>query len=90
MSRQAKSRILLHLDNSPVHKRNDLMERFKANNVEVSFFPARMTSLLQPADVGWFRSLKLQYHQRWQEWYLNAPKAFTSQHNLKSPGYVDL
>jgi len=34
-------------DCCPVHKRKDLMERFRANNIEVSFFPARMTSLLQ-------------------------------------------
>jgi len=87
MGRHKKQRILLHLDNSPVHKRKDIMEIFRANSIEVSYLPARMTSLLQPADVGWFRSLKSQYHKRWQVWYLNAPKAFTSQHNLKSPGY---
>ncbi len=87
MGRHKKQRILLHLDNSPVHKRKDIMEIFRANSIEVSYLPARMTSLLQPADVGWFRSLKSQYHKRWQVWYLNAPKAFTSRHILKSPGY---
>jgi len=88
MLRHNKSRVLLHLDNSPVHKRSDLLSAFKQNGVEVSYFPARMTSLLQPADVGWFRSLKAQYHSKWQEWYLSSPKSFTKASNLKSPGYA--
>lgn len=88
MLRHNKSRVLLHLDNSPVHKRSDLLSAFKQNGVEVSYFPARMTSLLQPADVGWFRSLKAQYHSKWQEWYLSSPKSFTTASNLKSPGYA--
>jgi len=46
-----------------------------------------MTSFLQPADVGWFRSLKAQYHSKWQEWYLTEPKSFTKSNNIKSPGY---
>ncbi len=62
MKHHNKSRIILHLDNSPVHKRNDLLKAFKFNNVDVSYFPPCMTSLLQPADVGWFKSLKSQYH----------------------------
>ncbi len=78
----------LHLDNSRVHKRADLLQVFARNKIKTSFFPPRMTSLLQPADVGWFRSLKAQYHSKWQDWYLNAPKAFTKNHNLKSPGYA--
>ncbi len=88
MLRHNKSRVLLHLDNSPVHKRSDLLSAFKQNRVEVSYFPARMTSLLQPADVGWFRSMKAQYHSKWQEWYLSSPKSFTKASNLKSPGYA--
>ena len=49
-----------------------------------------MTILLQPADVGWFRSLKSKYHQKWQNWYLTSPKAFTKNNNLKSPGYKEV
>jgi len=62
MLRYNKRKILLHLDNSPVYKRKDLLKAFHQNKVELSFFPPRMTSLLRPADVGWFRSLKAQYH----------------------------
>ncbi len=82
------TKIMLHLDNSPVHKRRDLLQAYKSSNIRVSFFPPRMTSLLQPADVGWFRSIKAQYHGKWQDWYLNEPKAFTKSHNMKSPGYA--
>ena len=87
MLRYNKRKILLHLDNSPVHKRKDLLKAFYQNKVELSFFPPRMTSLLQPADVSWFRSLKAQYHNKWQEWYLTEPKSFTKSNNMKSPGY---
>ena len=87
MLHRKKTRILLHLDNSPAHKRKDLRSAFRHNNVEVSYFPPRMTSLLQPADVGWFRSFKAQYHTKWQNWYLTEPKSFTKAKNMKSPGY---
>ncbi len=87
MKHHNKSKLILHLDNSPVHKKNDLLELFSYNNVQVSYFPPRMTSLLQPADVGWFKSIKSQYQCKWQEWYLNEPKSFTKAHNMKSPGY---
>ena len=60
MLRNGKKKIVLHLDNSPVHKKKELQQKFRANNIEVSYFPPRMTSLLQPADVGWFKSLKSQ------------------------------
>jgi len=43
---------------------------------------------MQPADVGWFRSLKSQYQAKWQDWYLTEPKAFTKSNNMKSPGYA--
>jgi len=88
MMRHNKKRLLLLLDNSPVHKRQDLMAAFREQQVEISFFPPRMTSFLQPADVGWFRSLKAKYHEKWQEWYLTEPKSFTSSNNMKSPGYA--
>ena len=90
MSHHNKSKLLLHLDNSPVHKRKDLLQEFKFSNVSVSFFPPRMTSLLQPADVGWFRSIKSQYHAKWEDWYINDTKSYTKAKNMKSPGYSNV
>ena len=88
MYRRGLDKINLHLDNSPVHKRSDLLNKFSYHNIEPSFFPARMTSLLQPADVGWFRSLKTQYQNKWQNWFITSEKAFTKKQNLNSPGYA--
>ncbi len=88
MMHTGKKKLLLLLDNSPVHKTKDLAVTLRVNNIQPSFFPPRMTSLLQPADVGWFRSLKSKYHVKWQNWFLNSPKAFTKSKNLKSPGYA--
>lgn len=68
MLSRGKRRVVLHLDNSRVHKKADVLKCFRDNSIEPSFFPPRMTSLLQPADVGWFRSLKAQYHKKWQNW----------------------
>ena len=87
IQRHGKKKLLLHLDNSPVHKTKDLATKLTEHNIQASFFPPRMTSLLQPADVGWFRSLKSQYYVKWQKWFLNSPKSFTKSNNLKSPGY---
>ena len=52
--------------------------------------PARMTGLVQPADVGWFKSIKASYHRSWTDWYCNNDHAFTAAGNLKSPGYVNV
>ena len=48
-------KILLFLDNAPVHI---VDEATKLTNVELSYFPPNMTSVLQPLDAGIIRSLK--------------------------------
>ena len=78
----------LFIDNAPCHKTFEVLNKFHENNIGITFIPPRMTSTLQPADVDIFRSLKASFHQRWTDWYINEPKAFTKNHNLKSPGYV--
>ena len=56
--------------------------------IEDILIPPRMTPAFQPADVSWFKSLKGEYHNKWNDWYLNSPKSFTAKNNLKSPGYA--
>ena len=46
--------------------------------------------LVQPADVGWFKSIKSNYHRSWTDWDCKNDHAFTAAANLKSPGYVDV
>ena len=43
--------------------------------------------LLQPADVGWFKLLKLLYKKAWLNWFLTGVKRFTVHGNLAGPGY---
>ena len=34
--------------------------------------------------------LKKEYHSKWNEWFLYAPKSTTDQGNIKSPGYIQV
>ncbi|CAF0972290.1 unnamed protein product, partial [Brachionus calyciflorus] len=36
-----------------------------------------MTNLLQPADVCWFASIKKEYHNKWNKWFLEDERSFT-------------
>ena len=59
------------------------------SNVEIKFIPPRLTNLLQPAVVCWFRSIKAQFSERWCEWYINsANHTYTAFNNLRSPPYA--
>ena len=49
-----------------------------------------MTSLVQPADVSWFKSIKADYCNRWTNWFTSNDIAFTKEGNLKSPGYTNV
>ena len=51
-------KILLFLDNAPVHPNISL------KNVKLQFFPANTTALLQPMDAGIIQTLKLKYRKR--------------------------
>ena len=42
---------------------------------------------MQPADVGWFRSLKNYYKVDWNNWFMNEPKKLTKHGNMSGPGY---
>lgn len=52
-----KREILLFIDNAPVHKVPEVTKR-KLSHVKVQFFPANMTSVVQPLDAGIIRSFK--------------------------------
>ena len=45
---------------------------------------------MQPADVGWFKELKLFYKQDWSEWFLKGEKTVTRFGNLAGPGYQNM
>ena len=82
----------LYLDQAPPHKPLCVKNKFSENCVRLHFIPARLTSLLQPADVGWFHCVRNEYRIRWtkqgKKWYIESARAWTKQGNLKSPGYA--
>jgi hypothetical protein len=56
----SKSRkILLFVDHCPAHQKGVR----NCKNVQVEFFPANMTSLLQPMDQGVIKALKQKFHR---------------------------
>jgi hypothetical protein len=56
----SKSReILLFVDHCPAHPKD--IRKFK--NVQVEFFPANTTSLLQPMDQGVIKALYQKFHR---------------------------
>ncbi len=80
----------LYLDSAPCHKTQSLQDKFDEHHIKPHFIPPRFTSLLQPADVVWFASIKKKIHAKWTDWYLNAEKTFTKNNNMRSPGYATL
>ena len=43
--------------------------------------------ILQPADVCWFRSLKIHYTTSWDHWLEHSEKHYTKNSNMVGPGY---
>ncbi|RNA22105.1 pogo transposable element with KRAB domain-like [Brachionus plicatilis] len=78
----------LLLDSARCHSTPKVKEKFNECNFESVIIPPRLTGLLQPADVCWFSKIKSEYHERWNDWFMNEEKTYTRFGNTKSPGYV--
>ena len=81
-------RLNLIFDQAPCHTTSRAKASFTNASVNLNWVPKRMTSILQPADVAWMRPLKVAYFKKWNNWLINAPKAFTKAGNRMSPGYA--
>ena len=77
-------------DNAPCHLTAEVKENSDKSKVTPIMVPPRMTGLLQPADVCWFRSFKLAFRRKYMDWYVNEPKTFTKFENMHSPSYVSV
>lgn len=86
--RIGQTKSVLILDQAPCHRTKEVKDRFKESGIDLLYITPRMTGILQPLDVSWFKILKQEYHKRWTEWYLSDEQAFTQNGNLKSPGYA--
>ena len=62
----------------------------KVNKITESNLPPRLTNILQPADVCWFRGLKKSYTDRWNRWFLYEDTTYTVHGNARSPGYANV
>jgi hypothetical protein len=59
MMQKQKRRILLFLDNAPVHPKD-----VNLKNITLKFFPANTTAIIQPMDQGVIRTFKEYYRQQ--------------------------
>ena len=78
------------IDQARVHMTEQFKSSLRALNIEFIYIPASLTSLLQPADVYWFKSMKVSYCQFWNEWFINGVKKVTTKGNLAGPGYENM
>ena len=58
-----------NLKPAPYHKKASVKTNLDQFNINLQFFPLRMTRLVQPADVSWFKSIKSEYCKKWTTWY---------------------
>ena len=83
-------RVDLLFDCAPCHCTSVVSNAFAAANVNPIFVPKRLTNLLQPADIAWFRPLKALYSNYWNNWFVNSEKSYTKSGNIRSPGYAQI
>ncbi|RNA44212.1 pogo transposable element with KRAB domain-like, partial [Brachionus plicatilis] len=81
-------KVNLLIDCAPCHCTPTVKNAFEAANIDITYVPKRLTNLLQPADIAWFRPLKSSYNEFWTDWLLNADKTYTKSNNVRSPGYA--
>ena len=72
-------------ENQKNRKRKET-ESLNANS-KYCFIPAGLTGLLQPADVCWFKNLKVIYIKYWNIWFETGKKYLTKHGNVCGPGY---
>ncbi|CAF0969922.1 unnamed protein product [Brachionus calyciflorus] len=80
--------VKLFIDSARCLQTKSVQDKLKEFDIDSVFIPPRLTNLLQPADVSWFGKLKKEYHEKWNDWFMNAEKSLTCHGNIKSPGYA--
>ena len=59
--RHNQKNALLFIESAPGHKPSGVKTKLNQFNTDLEMIPPRMTVLVQPADVRWFRSVKAVY-----------------------------
>lgn len=83
---QGFHRLELLWDHATCHLTKEVKDAMAQANVRLHHVPKRLTNLLQPADVGWMRHLKIGFHHKWNDWMTNGVHTYTAAGNLRSPG----
>lgn len=66
--------LLLIIDSATSHTTPRVESFLHDNKIKLLLIPPRMTNLLQPADVGWFSSIKKAYRAKWNNWFIYEKK----------------
>ena len=59
---------------------DEFKNALKSLNIEFYYIPASLTSMLQPADLSWFKSLKGSYVYCYNDWFINGPPKRRTKH----------
>jgi hypothetical protein len=79
---------LFVIDQARCHMTEEFKNALRELNIEFYYIPASLTSILQPADLSWFKSLKGDYVLCYNDWFINGPPKRKTKHgNLAGPGY---
>ena len=77
-------------DQAPCHTTSKSKATFASASACVHWVLKRTTSFLEPADQSWMTPLKASYFRKWNNWLINAPKAYTKAHNMQSPVMLEV
>lgn len=57
---------LLIMDNHKCHIQEDILQKIQALRYDIKLSPSHTTGLLQPLDIGFNKSFKQKYSEKWE------------------------
>lgn len=76
---------ILFIDSARCHLTKQVDAKFREIHTGKYIIPPRLTNLLQPADIAWFKTIKGAYSSAWNNWYLYEDKTYTIHGNISRP-----
>lgn len=81
-------RSLLLMDAHGSHWHESVRENMRKMKADSLCIPARMTSFLQPLDVGLNAPFKVRLRQKWEDWMSNGVKEYTPKGMRRRPSWA--
>ena len=75
--------LYLIYDSARCHLTPLVKAHLEKNNIKLKVVKPGLTNLIQPADVVLFAVFKTLFGNKWNDWYLNAPKSLTCHGNIE-------